>query len=176
MADNALPWRRTLLTAWTWSPILTISADTRTVRGDLNVRSPCLLAILFLAIHSFLPETQLKKSQLIHKNVFSNPRLFHPPLSVSLMLMTYLMSYVLYLLHLKYLSLMLGRMMLTCDSFALAGWTSTLKGGFSFTRQCHSSISTYKTRTFIFESSRTHKLVVRYEVMYYPNELSIMQC
>ena len=61
MADKALPWRRILLTAWTWSPVLTISADTRTVRGDLNVRSPCLLAILFLAIHSFLPETLIKK-------------------------------------------------------------------------------------------------------------------
>ena len=61
MADKALPWRQILLTAWTWSPILTISADTRTVRGDLNVRSPCLLAILFLATHSFPPETLTKK-------------------------------------------------------------------------------------------------------------------
>ncbi len=48
---------------------------------------------------------------------------------ISLMLMTYLMSYVLYLIHLMYLSLMLGRVMLTCDSFALVGWTSTPKGG-----------------------------------------------
>ena len=45
------------------------------------------------------------------------------------MLMTYLMSYVLYLIHLMYLSLMLRRVMLTCDSFALVGWTSTPKGG-----------------------------------------------
>jgi hypothetical protein len=29
-----------------------------------------------------------------------------------------------------YFSLMLGRVMLTCDSFALVGWTSTPKGGF----------------------------------------------
>ena len=48
---------------------------------------------------------------------------------MSLMLMTYLMHYVLYLIHLMYLSLMLGRVMLTCDSFALVGWTSTPKGG-----------------------------------------------
>ena len=48
---------------------------------------------------------------------------------ISLMLMTYLMSYVLYLIHLKYFSLMLDRVMLTCDSFALVGWTSTPKGG-----------------------------------------------
>ena len=48
-----------------------------------------------------------------------------------LMLMTYLMSYVLYLIHLMYLFLMLGRVMLTCDSFSLVGWTSTPKGGFS---------------------------------------------
>ena len=61
MADKALPWRRILLTAWTWSPVRTISADTRTVKGDLNVRSPCLLAILLLAIHSFLPETRTKR-------------------------------------------------------------------------------------------------------------------
>ena len=81
MADKALPWRRILLTAWTWPPVLTISADTRTVRCDLNVRSPCLLAILFLAIHSFLPET-LKKSQSIHKKVFSSPRVFSPTPSV----------------------------------------------------------------------------------------------
>ena len=47
------------------------------------------------------------------------------------MLMTYLMSYVLYLIHLMYFYLMLGRVMLTCDSFALVGWTSTPKGGFS---------------------------------------------
>ena len=47
------------------------------------------------------------------------------------MLMTYLMSYVLYLIHLMYFSLMLGRVMLTCDSFALVGWTSTPKGGLS---------------------------------------------
>ena len=46
------------------------------------------------------------------------------------MLMTYLMSYVLYLIHLMYFSLMLGRVMLTCDSFALVGWTSTPKGGY----------------------------------------------
>ena len=39
------------------------------------------------------------------------------------------MSYVLYLIHLMYFSLMLGRVMLTCDSFALVGWTSTPKGG-----------------------------------------------
>ena len=43
--------------------------------------------------------------------------------------MTYLMSYVLCLIHLMYFSLMLGRVMLTCDSFALVGWTSTPKGG-----------------------------------------------
>ena len=48
----------------------------------------------------------------------------------NLMLMTYLMSYVLCLIHLMYFSLMLGRVMLTCDSFALVGWTSTPKGGF----------------------------------------------
>ena len=48
------------------------------------------------------------------------------------MLMTYLMSYVLYLIHFMYFSLMLGRVMLTCDSFALVGWTSTPKGGFGF--------------------------------------------
>ena len=29
-----------------------------------------------------------------------------------------------------YFSLILGRVMLTCDSFALVGWTSTPKGGF----------------------------------------------
>ena len=46
------------------------------------------------------------------------------------MLMTYLMSYVLCLIHLMYFSLMLGRVMLTCDSFALVGWASTPKGGF----------------------------------------------
>ena len=51
---------------------------------------------------------------------------------ISLMLMTYLMSYVLYLIHLKYFSLMLDRVMLTCDSFALVGWTSTPKGGLLF--------------------------------------------
>ena len=45
------------------------------------------------------------------------------------MLMTYLMSYVLYLIHLMYLSLMPGRVMVTCDSFALVGCTSTPKGG-----------------------------------------------
>ena len=45
------------------------------------------------------------------------------------MLMTYLMSYVLCLIHLMYFNLMLGRVMLTCDSFALVGWTSTPKGG-----------------------------------------------
>ena len=45
------------------------------------------------------------------------------------MLMTYLMSYVLCLIPLMYFSLMLGRVMLTCDSFALVGWTSTPKGG-----------------------------------------------
>ena len=39
------------------------------------------------------------------------------------------MSYVLCLIHLIYFSLMLGRVMLTCDSFALVGWTSTHKGG-----------------------------------------------
>ena len=48
---------------------------------------------------------------------------------MSLMLMTYLMSYVLYLIHLMYFYLMLGRVMLTCDSVALVGWTSTPKGG-----------------------------------------------
>ena len=37
-------------------------------------------------------------------------------------------------------------------------------------RQCY---ATYKTHTFIFERSRTHRLVVRYEVIYYPNELPI---
>ena len=47
------------------------------------------------------------------------------------MLMTYLMSYVLCLIHLMYFSLMLGRVLLTCDSFALVGWTSTPKGGLS---------------------------------------------
>ena len=47
------------------------------------------------------------------------------------MLMTYLMSYVLYLIHLMYFSLMLGRVMLTCDAFALVGWTSTPKCGLS---------------------------------------------
>ena len=35
-------------------------------------------------------------------------------------------------------------------------------------RQCY---TTYKTRTLIFESSRTHKLVVRYKVIYWPYEL-----
>ena len=40
-----------------------------------------------------------------------------------------LMSYVVYLIHLIYFSLMLGRVMLTCDSVALVGWTSTPKGG-----------------------------------------------
>ena len=45
------------------------------------------------------------------------------------MFMTYLMSHVLCLIHLMYFSLMLGRVMLTCDSFALVGWTSTPKGG-----------------------------------------------
>ena len=49
------------------------------------------------------------------------------------MLMTYLMSYVLYLIHLMYFSLMLGRVILTCDSFASVGWTSTPKGGYYFT-------------------------------------------
>ena len=52
------------------------------------------------------------------------------------MLMTYLMSYVLYLIHLMLGRVMLtcdsGRVMLTCDSFALVGWTSTPKGGFNF--------------------------------------------
>ena len=52
------------------------------------------------------------------------------PYDISLMFMTYLMSYVLYLIHLMYFSLMLGRVMLTCDSFALVGWTSTPKGGY----------------------------------------------
>ena len=46
------------------------------------------------------------------------------------MLMTYLMSYVLCLIQLMYFSLMLGNVMLTCDSFALVGWTFTPKGGF----------------------------------------------
>ena len=50
------------------------------------------------------------------------------------MLMTYLMSYVLYLIHLMYSYLMLGRVMLTCDYFALIGWTSTPKGGFSLSQ------------------------------------------
>ena len=45
------------------------------------------------------------------------------------MFMTYLMSYVLCLIHLMYFYLMLGRVMLTCDSFSLVGWTSTPKGG-----------------------------------------------
>ena len=81
MADKALPWRRILLTAWTWSPVLTISADTRTVRGDLNVRSPCLLAILFLAIHSFLPETLIKKVTVNpQKGVLIPPCFFSPSL------------------------------------------------------------------------------------------------
>jgi hypothetical protein len=55
------------------------------------------------------------------------------------MLMTYLMSYVLYLIHLMYFSLMLGRVMLTCDSFALVGWTSTPKGGFELITHGHGS-------------------------------------
>ena len=60
------------------------------------------------------------------------------------MLMTYLMTYVLYLIHLMYFSLMLGRVMLTCGSFALVGWTSTPKGGFrrrslGFSFGCHVS-------------------------------------
>ena len=46
------------------------------------------------------------------------------------MLMTYLMTYDLHLTHLMYFYLMLGRVMLTCASFALVGWTSTPKGGF----------------------------------------------
>ena len=45
------------------------------------------------------------------------------------MLMTYRMSYVLCLIHVMYFSLMLGCVMLTGDSFALVGWTSTPKGG-----------------------------------------------
>ena len=44
----------------------------------------------------------------------------------------YDLSYVLYLIHLMYFSLMLGRVMLTCDSFALVGWASTPKGGFPY--------------------------------------------
>ena len=52
------------------------------------------------------------------------------------MLMTYLMSYVLYLIHLKYFSLMLDRVMLTCDSFVLVGWTSTPKGGYKHSVSC----------------------------------------
>ena len=80
MADKALPWRRTLLTAWTWPPVLTISADTRTDRGDLNVRSPCLLAILFLAIHSFLPETLAKKVTVNpQKGILFPPSFFSTP-------------------------------------------------------------------------------------------------
>ena len=51
---------------------------------------------------------------------------------ISLMLMTCLMSYVLYLIRLMhmYFYLMLGLVMLTCDSFALVhlvGWTSKLR-------------------------------------------------
>ena len=70
------------------------------------------------------------------------------------MLMTYLMSYVLYLIHLMYFSLMLGRVMLTCDSFALVGWTSTPKGGFTcenplFTR-CFSCAVTVSVREDVF--------------------------
>ena len=71
MANKALPWRRILLTAWTWPPGLTISPGTRTVRGDLNVRSPCLPAMLFLAIHSFLPETLNKKVTVISQKRLS---------------------------------------------------------------------------------------------------------
>ena len=47
------------------------------------------------------------------------------------------MSYVLYLIHLMYFSLMLGRVMLACDSFALVGWTSTPKGGLMVWVNCH---------------------------------------
>ena len=35
------------------------------------------------------------------------------------------------------------------------------------------SHESHKTRTLIFKRSRTHKLVVRYKVIYYPNELPI---
>ena len=46
------------------------------------------------------------------------------------MLMTYLTSYVLYLIHLMYFYLMLGRVMLTCDSFALVGGPPRLKADY----------------------------------------------
>ena len=36
-------------------------------------------------------------------------------------------------IHLMYFCLMLGRVMLTCDSFALVGWTSTPEGGYAET-------------------------------------------
>ena len=44
-----------------------------------------------------------------------------------------------------YFSLMLGRVMLTCDSFALVGWTATPKGGFrdtgsAFGRLCNTVV------------------------------------
>ena len=46
-ADNtALPLRQILLTAWTWLPLLPISLDTRTDRGNLIKRPPRLPAIL----------------------------------------------------------------------------------------------------------------------------------
>ena len=46
-ADNtALPLRQILLTAWTWLPLLPISLDTRTDRGNLTKRPPRLPAIL----------------------------------------------------------------------------------------------------------------------------------
>ena len=80
MANKALPWRRILLTAWTWPPVLTISADIRTVRGDLNVRPPRLPATLFLAIHSFLPETLTKKVTVnSQKRLLFPPSFFSPP-------------------------------------------------------------------------------------------------
>ena len=60
------------------------------------------------------------------------------------MLMTYLMSYVLYLIHLMYFYLMLGRVMLTCDSFALIGWTSTPKGGYIYLEKKPSKKKTFQ--------------------------------
>jgi hypothetical protein len=83
MANKALPWRRILLAAWTWPPVLTICPDTRTVRGDLNVRPPRLPATLFLAIHSFLPETLTKKVTVNpQKRLLFPPSFFSPSLCI----------------------------------------------------------------------------------------------
>ena len=54
MPNKALPWRRILLTAWTLPLVLTIFADTRTVRGNLNVRPPRLPSDS-LSHHSLIP-------------------------------------------------------------------------------------------------------------------------